>query len=407
MKSSHHSSNLGILSILAAIALPLVASAATTVPTPKKTVAPHLSDALSDAAGEISVLVDINEYGFVTDANIESSTNAHLNEATIAAIHQWTFAPAQEDGVAIPSKAIQPFYFNQGSIVLDTKKAPEDTHPIVKNSVKPDLTDDLKNITGEVVLQASLDADGQVNEISVKSSTHGELEATASEALQKWSFKPAIKSGEAVASKIIIPFRFNGDGKSHDAVVAAAKTPVDKAPIALRQPTPELPREIRKERGEAKLAITVDSHGYVADVDVLESTNDALSTAAREAALQWKFKPAIKDGVAVASKVIQPFSFNGGILTADLPVDSMPTVKRSRAPELPKALAKVQGFVKVRLSLDAQGNVLSASCTKSSHDELIAPTVEAAQSWSFKPAIRDGENVPSSVIVPFVFNERS
>lgn len=407
MKSSNTSSILGITSLLAAIAMPIVASAATSVPTPKKTVAPHLSGALTQASGEVRLLVNINEYGFVTDATVADSSNTELNAASLDAIHLWTFSPAKEDGVAVPSKAIQPFYFNGGSIVLESKQAPSDTNPIVRNTSKPTLSDDLMNITGEVVLQASLSSDGNVESVMVKSSTHSELEEAASAALQKWTFKPATKSGEAVASKVIIPFRFEGTGESHEAVVASVKKSVDRAPTAIRQPTPELSRELQDQRGEAKLQLTVDSHGYVANVDILESSNEALSTAAREAALQWKFKPAIKDGAAVASTVIQPFSFNGGLLSADLPVDSMPVAKFKKSPELPEALTDVQGYVSIRLNLDAQGRVVNASCTKSSHDELVAPTVEAAKAWTFKPAVRDGEKVPSSVLVPFIFNKRT
>lgn len=407
MKKIRHTSNLGIRTLVAALALPILASASMTVPTPEKTVAPHLAGALDDAAGEVAVLVDINEYGYVTGAEIEKSSNVELNEAALEAIYQWTFTPAQRDGVNVASKAIQPFYFNKGSIVLEGRKAPEDTHPVVKSTVKPQLSDDLKNITGEVILQASLTAEGSVNSVSVKSSTHAELEEAASAALQKWDFKPAVKSGEAVASSIIIPFHFEGSGLFESPGETVGKKLADKAPVPLRQPTPEIPASIRGERGEATLKLTVDTHGYVAGVEILESSNEGLSLAARNAALQWKFKPAIRDGNAVSSKVLQTFSFNGGLLTADLPVDSMPSVKRSKAPKIPEALAKVHGFVNVRLNLDNQGNVVSASCTKSSHDGLIAPTVEAAKAWSFKPAVREGEKVPSSVVIPFVFNERS
>ncbi|MDQ8187890.1 energy transducer TonB [Pelagicoccus sp. SDUM812002] len=406
MKTKKHSPNLGIISLCAALVLPFAAGA-NSVPTPKKTVAPHLNEAISQDAGEVRILVDINEYGFVTDALIEDSTNAALNQAALAAIYQWTFEPAVANGVAVPSKAIQPFYFNDGSIVMETKKTASDRNPIAKSRVAPVLSPDLKNITGEVVLQASLDSEGRVEAVSVKSSTHSELEAVAGAALAQWKFKPAIKDGENSASKVIIPFSFKGTGREAVHEIVAKNAKVDAAPVALRQPTPELTRELREQRGVAKLKLTVDEYGYVAAVDIVESSNEALTSAARDAALQWKFKPAFKDGAAVASTVVQPFSFNGGLLTADLPVDTMPEVKRSKAPKLPEALAQVQGYVKVRLNLDARGNVVHAACTKSSHDELVAPTVEAAKSWSFKPAIRDGEKVPSTVVVPFVFNERS
>ncbi len=407
MKRSLNSTLLGTFSILAAFVLSIAASAATSVPTPKKTVAPHLSGKLNDAAGEVSVLVDLNEFGYVIDAQIYDSTNSELNDVTLSAIHQWTFNPAVEDGVATSSRVVQPFYFNKGSIVLKAKKAPQDSHPIAKTKVKPKIGDELKHVTGEVILQANLDARGKVASVSVKSSTHSELEEVASVALKNWKFKPATEAGEAVASRVIIPFRFEGSGKAK--VVAAAKRSknLDRAPYAIRQKSPELPKNLREARGETKLKLTVDSSGYVADVAVLDSSNPELTAIAREAALQWKFKPAIKNGKAVASTVTQPFSFNGGLLAADVPVDKLPVVKFTKSPKVPEALALVQGYVKVRVSLDARGRVVNASCANSSHDELVAPSIEAAKQWSFKPAIRAGEKVPSSILIPFVFNEQS
>ncbi len=406
-KSIQHTTKLGLLSLIAASAFAVAAVAEPTQPTPKKTVAPQFTGDTRDAVGDVKVLVHINEYGFVTGAEIAESSNPALDQIALDAIHGWTFQPAQDSGRPVASKAIQPFSFNQGSIVLAAKKL-GDSFPKAKSSVAPLLAEDLKGITGEVVLMASVDSDGIVENVEIKTSTHSELEVAASEALAKWTFKPAVKDGAAVASKIIIPFLFEGT-QSAKAVAsrgADAKS-LDKAPVALRQPTPELPEALARERGEAKLRLSVDEHGYVAGVEIVESSNEALSAAATAAALQWKFKPAIKDGAPVASKVVQPFSFNGGLLMADLPVDRMPSIRSSKSPELPAALVGVQGYVKVRLNLDAQGNVLNASSTRSSHDELVAPTLEAARDWKFKPAIRDGEQVPSSVVLPFIFNSES
>ncbi|MDQ8201011.1 energy transducer TonB [Pelagicoccus enzymogenes] len=407
MKRSQHSKTLGSLGIVVAFALTIAANAATSVPTPKKTVAPHLSGNLRDAAGEVSVLVDINEFGYVIDAQIYDSTNSELNDATLSAIHQWTFTPAMEDGSPKSSRVVQPFSFNRGSIVLKAKKTPEDSLPIAKVKTRPQLSEELKHITGEVVLQADLGADGKVKAVAVNSSTHSELEPVAAEALKNWKFKPATEAGQAVASKVIIPFQFKGSGNARVVAVAKRTKNLDQAPYAIRQHAPELPKALRHARGDSKLKLTIDANGYVADVDVLESTHSELTALAQAAALQWKFKPALKNGKAVPSTVTQPFSFNGGLLVADAPVDSVPEVKRTQTPKIPEALALVQGYVKVRVSLDDRGHVVNASVAQSSHDELIGPTIEAAKQWSFKPATRGGERVPSSILIPFVFNEQS
>lgn len=402
MNKSHHSLANSLKCLLAAVAFPIAINAAT-VPTPKNTVAPKLDASQETLSGVVRVVAEIDKYGFVTGAEIEESTLAELDAAALAAIRQWTFHPSKDNGEAVSSTVIQPFYFNDGAIVLEEKPEVSDRYPAVAKRVQPELSNELANVTGTVVMQASVDADGKVESVSIKSSTHSELESVASEALKQWRFKPAVKSGESVASSVLIPFNFRGSGKVREAKSVPTIAEVDRAPVAIRRSTPTLPVEVETERAEAILDLVVDEFGYVESVAVVESSNELLSGAAREAALTWKFKPALKDGVAVASKVRQPFSFNGGLLTADLPVDSMPKVKRSKKPELPEALVGLQGFVSIRLDLDGQGKVLNASCTKSSHEELIAPTVEAAKQWSFKPAIRDGAEVPASVVVPFVF----
>ncbi len=397
---------MGIAALLTAVALPFAANAEVTIPSAKKTVVPHLSPELRSQKAEVEVLLEINQFGYVTSAEIAGSTNQSFNQATLDAVYQWRFQPATENGKAVASKANQPFYFNGDSIVLTAKKTPQDSNPQSKRKVAPALTPELNNITGEVVLEANLDANGAVTKVVVKSSTHSELEAAAAEALEQWTFKPAIREGKATASRVNVPFSFRGlDAGS---VVAKADThkKVDKAPVPIRRSIPELAASIRDERGEATLLMTVDEYGYVAAVQVQESSHEELSAAATEAAFQWKFKPAIKDGVAVASSVLQPFSFNGGLITDDLPADSMPVVKKSSTPKLPEELSGIQGFVNVRLNLDAQGRVVNAATTKSSHDELEQPTIEAAKTWTFKPAIRDGQAVPSAVVVPFVFSER-
>lgn len=397
-----------LASLVVGAALPLSAlSAVVTQPAPKHTVAPQLSSEIAEASGEVRVLVRINEYGYVTDAAVETSTNEALNRSALDAIRDWSFVPATEDGQPIASKAIQPFHFNDGAIVLSDKAA-GDAHPRASRRIAPQLDERLEHITGKVVLQASLDAAGHVTDVQARSSSHQELVEPAAAALKGWSFEPATKAGQPVASKVIVPFHFQGAGAFADiAATASESKDVDRAPVPVRRATRDLAKAIGSARGEAKLLLVIDENGYVVETQTLETTSDELAAIAREAALQWSFKPAIKDGVAVASKVVQPFSFNGGLVLPDAPVDSVPVALARKSPELPKSMTDVTGYVQVRLQLDERGNVLSASSLNSSHSELEQPTLQAAQGWKFKPAKREGQDVSSAVIIPFLFNQKS
>jgi periplasmic protein TonB len=64
-------------------------------------------------------------------------------------------------------------------------------------------------INGEVILRFIVDANGDVSNVEVVSSSQREFESAAIQAVQKWKFKPGRKGGKAVASRMQIPMNFN------------------------------------------------------------------------------------------------------------------------------------------------------------------------------------------------------
>lgn len=73
-------------------------------------------------------------------------------------------------------------------------------------------------------------------------------------------------------------------------------------PVPLYRPDPEYSEEARKAKyqGVVLLAVVVDANGRVSDVKVLRPLGLGLDEKAIEAVQKWKFKPAMKDGHAVA-----------------------------------------------------------------------------------------------------------
>jgi protein TonB len=65
-------------------------------------------------------------------------------------------------------------------------------------------------------------------------------------------------------------------------------------PALVEQVMPEYPYWCRRGGAEGRVSIdmVVDNNGRVRNVTILDSDNQALSEAAREAVLQWKFVPA-------------------------------------------------------------------------------------------------------------------
>src|SRR5438128_2705416 len=73
------------------------------------------------------------------------------------------------------------------------------------------------------------------------------------------------------------------------------------APIAIYKPEPTYSKEARKAKleGTVVLWIVVDSSGNVTDVRVVKPLGLGLDENAEEVVRTWKFKPAMRNGVAV------------------------------------------------------------------------------------------------------------
>lgn len=92
----------------------------------------------------------------------------------------------------------------------------------------------------------------------------------------------------------------------------------DRAPQPLAgNPIPDYPRNLLRagEEGAVMLRIAVNAQGVPTDVQVVERSGHrdrSFDRAAIEAAQQWRFQPAMRDGKAVSSTVQLPVDFRRG-----------------------------------------------------------------------------------------------
>lgn len=87
----------------------------------------------------------------------------------------------------------------------------------------------------------------------------------------------------------------------------------DASARPIRSPQPRYPaRAMRRgESGTVLLQVAVDAEGRPREVDVVQSSRSRdLDREAQRAVEQWRFSPAIRNGRAVASKVLIPIEFN-------------------------------------------------------------------------------------------------
>jgi protein TonB len=69
-----------------------------------------------------------------------------------------------------------------------------------------------QKIEGTVYIVAVIDASGKVLQPKVERSTHVAFDAPALEAVRRWKFEPAVRSGQKVPAKLRLPIRFTMSG---------------------------------------------------------------------------------------------------------------------------------------------------------------------------------------------------
>ena len=165
-------------------------------------------------------------------------------------------------------------------------------------------------IEGEVILDVTVKADGSVGAVSVKQGVPEcpALDASAQEAVRKWTFEPATKDGKPVEMAVGVPLRFRLDDEEN--------TPkADTMPELIQESIlkPEYPEDARKAgiSGTVILDVMVKQDGTAGEISVREGIAGypSLAEKAMEAVRGWKFRPATKDGKPVDMSVAIPVAF--------------------------------------------------------------------------------------------------
>ena len=89
-------------------------------------------------------------------------------------------------------------------------------------------------------------------------------------------------------------------------------TKLDKKPVATNRAAPVYPFEAKRlgYSGTVVLRFIVDSRGDVSDVEVVGSDHGELNRAAVDAMLRWRFRPGMKNGRRVSTRMEMPMVFS-------------------------------------------------------------------------------------------------
>ena len=193
-------------------------------------------------------------------------------------------------------------------------------------------------IGGTVLVLAHIAVDGHVVSTGLKSGPGNgadvyPLVTAALQGVQGWTFNPAMKDGKPVPSDEIVPIVFIGaqplnalkvDGEL-DPIEVTSTSPLQAADDYSgpsenidfrRMHPPKYPLAAIKARqtGHIVLKVLVSSTGEPESAEVYEAqpaeAAQAFADSSIAAAMQWRFKPGMRDGAPVAGYVLVPFDYN-------------------------------------------------------------------------------------------------
>ena len=217
--------HLTILSMLISVA-GLMAQNLDIAPRPIKTPSPTFFGRVITSDAYVSVNLDIDKKGNVTNAIVRRSSHPSLEKPTLKAVRKWEFEPAYRNGTPVACKIVQPLTLGSNMLTsVDTKAIP-------LYSPKPEISRNRQDVEGEVGVAVSIDSAGFVTRVKVLYSTDQRLNLPVLKAIRKWQYEPAKRMGRSVSSKQIQPFVFNENTKYvDDQVQDAAATSITVNPI--------------------------------------------------------------------------------------------------------------------------------------------------------------------------------
>lgn len=183
-----------------------------------------------------------------------------------------------------------------------------DEAPVPYLRIAPTYPADLKadRIRGHVNVIFIVDAEGAVMDPIVEESSHSGFDEAALKAVRKWKFKPGFFDNKAVNTRVRLPMDF-----VLKPIEAYDQEEVDVKPVPVHRVQPEYPGLMKrlKKSASVKVVFVVDESGKVVDWEIGESTNERFNESALAAIRQWRFKPGIKGGEPVKTRVYIPFKY--------------------------------------------------------------------------------------------------
>ena len=192
------------------------------------------------------------------------------------------------------------------------------------------------------------------------------------------------------------------------AAIAPARE-VETRPSVISAPGPRDPRG-RKESFKAQTVVVeglVDAEGRILFPKIVQSPDRRLGMAILEALGAWRFSPALRGGVPVATKLKIPVRMAASTerIYKMSEVDELPKVITQVPPRYPMASRKAgeDARVVIQYVVNVEGKTEQLKVLEQSSEGCARAAVDAISKWIYRPATIDGKPVATELMIPVIF----
>ncbi len=382
--------------------------------------------------------IGVDETGRVTEVSPLALREPTLSPLVVAAVKQWQFAPARQQGVAVASTVRVPVLFTWPNLFnpADLSKVPrviKQAHPVYPYQERAN------GFNGEVTVDFVVTSAGKVEDAQVHETNNINFNEPALEAVRKWKFEPGFVGDRAVNTRMRVPMIFDLNGEGRDQYGVTKKKASKLLPPELQYDYPPrvknavqgvYPFDELEEgtRAKATVKFAVQPDGKVTFTNGKDEVLSNFDRAARAMIQEFEFIPASKDGKPNWGLLAMEVKFDSG--NEQVPVSSSalhilrelrkkePAILRAnqvdkkieplvtRAPKFPSSLAeaKANGEALIEFFIDEEGLVQLPRIVSATDPSFGYAGAQAISRWRFAPPTKDGKGVIVKARMPFVFS---
>jgi TonB family protein len=278
--------------------------------------------------------------------------------------------------------------------------------------------------------------DGRPTSFKIIAASHPDFVLPALATLPRWTFAPARKEGQPVASVFQGLLAFDQPVAPPGQILAANLITGSDGQAPRNPPVPEILVDpvwpyallMAGVGGEVVADFTVLENGLIGEIRVRSEAKPEFGRALAAAIETWRFQPSVRGGVPLASALEKRVIFRLRGKAPGLPddpalarlvtearqgriepakgLDGRLTPLYQVAPVYPAALRASGGpggRAEIAIVVSRDGRVRLPRIASATRDEFGWAAATAVSEWVFAPPTRDGERVDVSVVVPFVF----